>query len=190
MAFGGLSPRKLFQADTIPSVARWNLPSLNYRRGMLRIYLVLSVLWIGLMATVSISDRPIPAALATKTQFGDPIDWPAKQPHIWDEKGKPIYLDDKGNPIPSFDDFVKQQSASAAHGANRSTGDWFAQHAPSTDPWEQLARERGAHQSAASEPNQSVKYWETQSALTFAPPIIGYLVLFGVFPWIGRGFRS
>jgi hypothetical protein len=34
------------------------------------------------------------------------------------------------------------------------------------------------------------RYWEKQSALVFAPPVVGYLILFGVLPWIGRGFRS
>jgi hypothetical protein len=34
------------------------------------------------------------------------------------------------------------------------------------------------------------QYWETRSAWAILPPVSGYLVLFGVFPWIGRGFRS
>jgi len=65
-------------------VARWTLPSLNYRRGLLRIYLVLSVLWIAGIVTISISGRPAPPT---------------------------VYLDDHGNPIPSFDDFAKSKQA-------------------------------------------------------------------------------
>ena len=30
-----------------------------------------------------------------------------------------------------------------------------------------------------------VQYWEIKSATALAPPVIGYLILFGVLPWIG-----
>lgn len=158
-------------------MGRWSLPSLNYRRGAQRIYLVLSVLWVGVIAAVSVAGRPDTAA----PRKNDPVvssvdpgsrgdtgkDWfsrNAPQPQIWDEHGKPIYLDDKGNPIPSFDDFVKESERS---------GDWKL--------WKQ--GEKGKSQS-------TTRYWEAQSALALMPPIVGYLLLFGILPWIGRGFRS
>jgi hypothetical protein len=35
-----------------------------------------------------------------------------------------------------------------------------------------------------------VHYWSYRCALALLPPMIGYLILFGLIPWIGRGFRS
>jgi len=35
-----------------------------------------------------------------------------------------------------------------------------------------------------------ITYWETQGALAILPPAVGYLILFAILPWIGRGFRS
>src|ERR1700728_3817595 len=80
-------------ADTMRSVARWSLPSLNYRRGIQRIYLVLSVLWIATIATISTSERPIPSQ-------------------------KPVCRDDHGNPIPCFDEFVKSRHLTDAPDAH------------------------------------------------------------------------
>ena len=159
-----------FRVDTIPSVARWNLSSLNYRRGMQRIYLFLSVLWIAAIAGVSISERPVPVLQATKTQFGDPIDRPSGGTRV-DENGnpippqKPIYLDDKGNPIPA---------------------------STPADPWEAAAiegREEQIHL-AANYNQERVSYWKWRGVTAFAPPVTGYVVFFGILPWIGRGFRS
>jgi hypothetical protein len=174
--FLGLFLRSILLVDTIPSVARWNLPSLNYRRGMQRIYLVLSVLWIGLVVSVSISERPIPVGRATKTQFGDPIDRPAEQPRV----------NALGDPI---SESSAPAGPPAAHPWDK---DVVTEPSPKTNPtFEELARERSAHPSTASEPRQSVaRYWETRSAWAFTPPVAGYLILFGVLPWIGRGFRS
>jgi hypothetical protein len=116
---------------------------------MLRIYLVLSVLWIGLIVAVSIGDRPVPVA-----RFGSvadtPVNSPAKRPKsgAWFTQSAPI--------PPGVSPLLKE--------AERS-GDW--------ELWQHV-----------------VRYWEIQSALAFAPPAVGYLVLFGILPWVGRGFRS
>jgi hypothetical protein len=43
---------------------------------------------------------------------------------------------------------------------------------------------------ANPEPQSFTRYWGIKSALIFTPPLAGYLILFGLLPWIGRGFRS
>jgi hypothetical protein len=122
------------------SVARWNLPSLNYRRGIRRIYLVLCALWIALAVTASVSEMPqrpiIPTASASdphRSRFGD---------------------------LPS-------------------------------DTFDALAVERKEEQvrRAANYNQDRADYWKIRAAWAFAPPVIGYFVLF-VLPASGRGTRK
>lgn len=157
---------------------------------MQRAYLVLSALWIAAIVAISISDRPSPT---TK-----------------------VYLDDNGNPIPSFDDFVKAEPGGingnpipvpppgfTVVGAKGSSGDLFMQRsavlanegsASGNRPVdlsrlsdEQLEASRSLLQKQQSEVRE---YWESRSALAFTPPFAGYAFLFGILPWIWRGFRS
>jgi hypothetical protein len=137
----------------MPSVARWTLPPLNYKRGMRRLYLVLSALWIAVVVAVSINERP---------RSSSPV----------------VYLDDNGNSITSV---VLEPIRSWDENGRPIT--------PSRPDLSKLSEEQlqGYRQTGI---RLLVRYWETQSALALAPPAIGYLILFGVLPWIGRGFRS
>lgn len=113
---------------------------------MLRIYLVLSVLWVGVIAAASITERPRPVVLVTKTQFGDPIDEPHRS---------------------QFGDLP-------------------------ADPWEAAAVERREEQirHAANYSRERADYWGRRGFMAITPPLVGCIVIFGVVPWIGRGFRS
>jgi hypothetical protein len=133
-------------------MARWTLPSLNYRRGLLRVYLVLCVLWIITIAGTSVIDRPTPPVIFGKNDPVVPKDEFAPKPKTLTDAD----FSSADAPIPSFDDFKKEQQ----------------------------------NEQQKSEVHSTARYWGTQSALAFTPPIAGYLILFGVIPWIGRGFRS
>ena len=99
------------------------MPTINYGRGLRRIYGVICSAWIVTTLTMSIQDRPGP-------------------PH-------PTHIVDvDGNPISDLGDVVTSPSTTHA------------------------------------------QYWALRSFEIVVPPGAGYIFLFCVLPWIGRGFKA
>ena len=129
---------------------------------MQRIYVVLSVLWIVAVVAISIGERP--SGMSAVAQF-DPDAFMAQQRA---KQRQPVLRQDQDDPYAKY-----------------------ARPAKSDDPWEEAPREwKLRQQTPSADPQSATRYWETRSALAFLPPVVGYMVLFGVLPWIGRGFRS
>ena len=56
------------------------------------------------------------------------------------------------------------------------------------DGWDQAAAEyKRDHQPPY--PEELSRYWTVQGAVVVGPPLVGYLLLFVVVPWIYRGFK-
>jgi hypothetical protein len=104
---------------------------MNYRRGLQRVYAVLTVVWVVLAVIVAIRNRP------PDTSRPDP----------WDVVT------------------LSREADSAL----------------TPDQFEHLIRKR--KQSAV------VRYWSIQAGIALGTPLAGYLLLFGVIPWIAGGFR-
>lgn len=155
------------------------MSKLNYRRGFQRAWVVASVVWAVAVVAVSIPDQPRQVAVSIPVDYdalakkaGAIDDWVNVPP----AKGKastftpPPIESDKGPATP-----VKLPPPPPGY-----TLDPASPSSARTLTDADIAR--------YDRRNDLLKYWGLRSSIAFAPPVIGYLILFSILPWIGRGF--
>ena len=166
---------------------------LNYRSGLQRIYTVGSVVWIVLAFTVAVRDRPGRpdwfARNGTKTASqtevdaiiekygGKPATTPPVDPHDWITVTEGI-----GKFVPP--PLSNGQGPALRSSDTGSKGDYTISDSPTPpapDPWKVVKVEPPPGES-------QFRYWGYRSAIALIVPGLGYLFMFWILPWIGRGF--
>jgi hypothetical protein len=150
----------------------------NYRQGFLRIYVVLAAcwaaLWLYLAASELIQQRKIEVPIRLSNQI--------------DEARRNGYSDDKivGYLEKNRSDLAQQIQQEQRIG--HSSGD-ILKSLPETLEVDPSAIQRDA---TGKWVIQHRDYGEAVFSLEMAliPPAVGYLILFLIVPWIGRGFRA
>lgn len=137
------------------------LTPMNYRRGFHRVYVVCSVLWIGVMLALAVRDRP------------RKIDYDALA-----KKYGAVEVDPNSPFTVSPEDFLRHEAEKAKQKVTRDET-----RAPSS------ADKKWIVASETPLPSMYLQFWETRSSIALLPPTVGYLLLFVVVPWVYRGFR-
>jgi hypothetical protein len=132
---------------------------MNYRRGFQRVYAVLTLAWIAVVAAGSLHDH--------FAQRSDPY---AK----YGGSFVPPPLSSR-EAIPSFEEFKK--TLPSVPPPPRAPGAAIDYGAHSVAPLESPGSE------------SPLRYWAVRSGVALLPPGVIYLFLFYVIPWIYRGFR-
>ena len=131
---------------------------MNYRRGFQRFYAVVACAWIASISFAILSGSWRP--------WYSPI-----FNHGWSstEDVPPVTVV-KSEPLPAGTGTIASLSPS--------TGD---KASPFIVSPEEFLRQETAHQ-------HKIRMWSRMTVLALSPPLIGYLVLFFIVPWVYRGF--
>lgn len=147
---------------------------MNYRRGFQRVYTVLTVAWIGVYLF---------ALPAERLRFWQaPIDYDALPLEYGvDDSYAARARDTMAMPTPPPAGYVLDHSRAWYEAREKANQGWS-----STDDY--AVSKQSPPKSNFTETRIGKTLW--LASLLFAPPLIGYVAIFLVIPWIFRGFKA